>query len=113
MFRGRWYVSGRGEGCQIIIGVSLINSGQRLLQRHLEAECLSAEAFSEMLLPEISSSRSSQLLDGAEGTIGELRHMARVLSVKASDLTIEPMAVDDEVCYEGISDSLFRARASG
>lgn len=82
-----------------------------VLQRHLEAECLTPELFVPVLVKSgISQERARDLLSGAEASATELEAMARALTVRPSDLLVCPLDEGDEVVVTKAAESQAQAR---
>jgi len=83
----------------------------RVLRRHLLAECLSPDAvIQSMAVGGHSRSRVEELLEGAEASSSELAALAQVLNVRISDLLVCPLGDEEEVVVTKSCESRAQAR---
>lgn len=81
-----------------------------ILQRNLEAECMSRDFLVAKVAPHLSEARVVDLLSGEEGTYEELEILAKVLNVQLSDLLDSPLEIEEEVVVTRTEDSHEHAR---
>eukprot|EP00928_Gymnodinium_smaydae_P057471 TRINITY_DN4070_c0_g2_i1.p1 TRINITY_DN4070_c0_g2~~TRINITY_DN4070_c0_g2_i1.p1 ORF type:complete len:779 (+),score=93.76 TRINITY_DN4070_c0_g2_i1:77-2338(+) len=81
-----------------------------VLQRHLEAECMTSETLIRNVGSAINETRVQELVEGAQATANELEVLASALSVKPSDLQVYAMNQSEEVVVTKSVESQRQAR---
>eukprot|EP00929_Paragymnodinium_shiwhaense_P007948 TRINITY_DN111870_c0_g1_i1.p1 TRINITY_DN111870_c0_g1~~TRINITY_DN111870_c0_g1_i1.p1 ORF type:complete len:760 (+),score=169.26 TRINITY_DN111870_c0_g1_i1:98-2377(+) len=82
-----------------------------VLERHLEAECMTKEAFRASLTESgMKAERVEELLGGKEPSLPELERVAIELNVRASDLYVCGMTEEEEVVVTRTDNSRDAAR---
>ncbi len=81
-----------------------------VLQRHLDAECMTPQGLAAAAAPDLDSGRCGALLEGSEPSSEELEVLARALNVKLSDLYVSGMTDAEDAVITRSADSRAQAR---
>jgi len=84
-----------------------------VLQRHLDAECMTHEDLAQAVEPSMAPARVAELLEGKEGSPAELEILACALHVRLSDLYVCAMESHEEVVVTSSGQSQAQARRLG